>query len=208
MGGAGSGRRWRFDGHDTVDTCQQLDVRCMERKGWLAPGRSTTITWKRSGEPAGYISVRAEIGFVLLNYRVRSGGSAWEELAYPVPLVATPCHLGGERRWFLCPMLGCGRRVAILYGGRIFACRRCHRLAYPSQREGRIDRTYRKLNSIRKRLSWPGGLMDGTAWGKPKGMHWTTFERLYQEHAELEAVLNASLISQHARMVGDGAIWR
>jgi hypothetical protein len=30
---------------------------------------------------------------------------------------------------------GCGQRVAILYGGDIFACRHCYQLAYPSARE-------------------------------------------------------------------------
>jgi hypothetical protein len=37
--------------------------------------------------------------------------------------------------WFICPAVGCGRCVAILYGGGIFACRHCYRLAYASSRE-------------------------------------------------------------------------
>jgi hypothetical protein len=49
----------------------------------------------------------------------------------------TPCNLGGSRHWFICPVVGCGRRVAILYGGGIFACRQCHRFAYASSRDPR-----------------------------------------------------------------------
>lgn len=58
----------------------------------------------------------------------------------PVYLDWTACHLGGQRPWFLCPTRGCGRRIANLYGGAIFACRHCYRLAYPSQRETPDDR--------------------------------------------------------------------
>ena len=53
---------------------------------------------------------------------------------------------GSSERWqgpakkrldaaFICPAAGCGRRVAILYRGGIFACRHCYRLAYASSRE-------------------------------------------------------------------------
>jgi hypothetical protein len=52
-----------------------------------------------------------------------------------VGIERTPCHVGGSRPWFICPALGCGRRVAILYGGGIFACRLCFQLAYASARE-------------------------------------------------------------------------
>ena len=51
-----------------------------------------------------------------------------------VRIVRTPCRLGGSRAWFICPAVGCGRRVAILYGGGIFACRHCYDLAYDSSR--------------------------------------------------------------------------
>ena len=61
-----------------------------------------------------------------LIYRSRSGNEDWEDQNYPVWLDWTPCHFGGERPWFRCPAMGCGRRVAILYGGRIFACRHCY----------------------------------------------------------------------------------
>ncbi len=54
-------------------------------------------------------------------------------------LVWTPCGLGGERPWFVCPSEECGRRAAILYleDGALL-CRLCLDLAYPSQREGKL----------------------------------------------------------------------
>ena len=47
-------------------------------------------------------------------------------------LTTTTPRFGGLRYWFLCPR--CGRRVGKLYHLERWACRRCHDLAYPSQR--------------------------------------------------------------------------
>ena len=69
-------------------------------------------------------------------------------------------HLGGRRAWFLCPAKGCGRRVAILFGGSIFACRHCHKLAYECQREPDDDRAARRADTIRRRLGWGAGIAE------------------------------------------------
>ncbi len=57
-----------------------------------------------------------------------------------IRLVTTHQHLGGERRWFVCPR--CGRGVGCLYAAWInepFWCRRCHGLLYDSQFVRRDD---------------------------------------------------------------------
>jgi hypothetical protein len=107
-------------------------------------------------------------------------GGVWQS----VKCTWTPCNFGGRRAWFVCPAMGCGRRVAILYGGSIFACRHCYRLAYPSQRETDVDRAMRRADAIRRRLGWEPGILNGDG-GKPKGMHWRTFERMKAEHDAL-----------------------
>ena len=71
--------------------------------------------------------------------------------------------------------------MAVLFGGRVFACRKCHDLAYRSQREADDDRATRRADAIRRRLGWMPGILNGNGW-KPKGMHWRTFERLQREH--------------------------
>lgn len=184
MGGIGSGRHSQF-GANTTDDYRSIDVRWLSREGLLQPGVSRQITWSRGGRVTGSIRVEAEAGHVILDYRHREPGWDWQSMRYPVQLDTTPCHMGGGRHWFLCPVRGCGRRVAILYGGAIFACRHCHRLAYPSQRETAGDRAARQADRIRDRLGWPGGILDGGGWGKPKGMHQRTYERLCREHDEL-----------------------
>ena len=90
-------------------------------------------------------------------------------------------ELGYPAAAFICPASGCGKRVAILYGGSIFACRHCHRLVYRCQRESSDDRAIRRADKIRDRLGWTPGIMNGPG-GKPKGMRWRTYYGLVAEH--------------------------
>jgi hypothetical protein len=182
MGGWGSGRRW--GGRDTTDDYRQLDVRWIERNGYLKNGHSGSLHWTRRGETIATIDFRVRPDSVLLSYRQRNRGeSDWESLEYPVRLERTPCHYGGTRSWFLCPAKGCGKRVAILYGGRIFACRRCYGLAYSSQRESRSDRATDRAWGILKRLGCDKfmSVLDSDP-PRPKGMHMRTYLRLHKRY--------------------------
>jgi hypothetical protein len=201
MGGSGSGRRWRFGSKDTTETYRAIDVRWLKREGMLSLGANRRITWSRGAEITGSINVRAEPDRVILDYRQRDHGGEWQAENYPVNLTTTPCHIGGERDWFLCPARGCGQRVAVIYGGSIFACRKCHQLAYPSQREDPADRAVRRADRLRARLGWPGGILEGGDWGKPKGMHWRTYERLCDEHDGLEGVVIRDFTARFGLMV-------
>jgi hypothetical protein len=196
MGGSGSGRRWHYSAKNTTEGYQSIDVRWLKREGMLSPGANRRISWSRHGEVIASINVRTEHGRVFLTYRHRTGGGEWIDESYPVRLTTTPCHIGGERPWFLCPARGCGQRVAVIYGGGIFACRKCHQLAYPSQSEDPADRAVRRADRLRARLGWPGGVLEGAGWGKPKGMHWRTYERLCDEHDGFEGVVIRDCIAR------------
>jgi hypothetical protein len=74
----------------------------------------------------------------------------------------------------------CRRRVAVLYGGEIFACRPCHNLTYPCQRKSADDRARRRADKIRARPDWEPGILNGKGL-KPKGVHWRTYRRLSAE---------------------------
>jgi hypothetical protein len=103
-----------------------------------------------------------------------------------VHLSWTACNFGGERPWFVCPRAECGRRVAVLYGpGRYFLCRHCYDLVYESQRESGMYRALHKAQAIRKRLGGSANMMEPFP-EKPKGMHWSTYDRLFCEHHESE----------------------
>jgi hypothetical protein len=119
-----------------------------------------------------------------LRYRHQPYGGAWKEESCAIRVVYTPCHFGGDRAWFLCPAAGCTRRVAVLFGGGVFACRHCYRIAYPSTREDAWDRVTRRADVIRARLGWTPGILNGMG-PKPKWMRWRTFESLLEEHDTL-----------------------
>ena len=193
MGGMGSGRGQR--GKNTTSNMQPLDIRRLHRAGLLTPGRVFSWQWTVCGREVASIQMRSEADRVVLIYRNRSHGDEWQPMEYPVYLEWTDCTLGGRRTWFLCPAQGCGRRVAILFGGSIFACRHCHKLAYECQRETDDDRAMRRADTIRRRLGWRAGIANPEG-GKPKGMHWRTFERLKVEHY---AFANASWEGMAAR---------
>lgn len=179
MGGYGSGRR--YSAKDTTDDYRSIDVRRWKRDGLLDPPSSFLWRWSRNGETIASIRVHTEHDRVILTYRHRSVGEEWNDVTYPVYLDWTDCHFGGRRPWFLCPASGCGRRVAKLWGGTIFACRHCYDLAYPCQREVSYDRAARRADKIRERLGWEPGIFNGNG-GRPRGMHWTTFQRLANAH--------------------------
>jgi hypothetical protein len=109
-----------------------------------------------------------------VNLIYRHGGDTGQEMNYPVLIDWTPCNYGGKRAWWKCPC--CGRRVAVLYSGKMFACRHCHRLDYESTRTAPDSKPYERADNVRRRLGWCAGVANPQG-DKPKGMHWTTFER-------------------------------
>jgi hypothetical protein len=208
MGGLGRCNRRRRSGtKSTTDELRSLDVRRWAREGMLRPGYWGGWQWMRQGDVVASIQRRAEDDRVILTYRHRRGGGDWKDEQYPVLVKRTACNLGGARPWFICPALGCGRRVAILYAGTIFACRRCRQLAYPSTREDAGDRATRRADNIRRRLGWEPGILNGHG-PKPKWMRWRTFHRLVDQHDEcvsqsMEAVaVKLRLLDEQPHMVG------
>jgi hypothetical protein len=95
-----------------------------------------------------------------------------------VSLLHTPLHFGGWSVWFCCP--SCGRRCRVLYGSWRIACRHCHRLRYLSQRETPSGRANLGMLKVAKRLD-PEARGNALPF-KPKGMHWSTYERLSERY--------------------------
>ncbi|TAM34084.1 MAG: hypothetical protein EPN61_17705 [Burkholderiaceae bacterium] len=179
MGGYNSGRR---GGKTCTNELRLLDVRRLARDGLLKPGPAFMWSWRRGGKEVASIQIwPVDTDRVRLIYRQRRSGGEWQDLDYSVRLARTACHYGGDRAWWLCPC--CGRRAALLYLGSSgpSACRYCHRLAYQCQREAPDDRSTRRADKLRERLGWEAGILHGEG-GKPKGMHWKTFERLTATH--------------------------
>jgi hypothetical protein len=121
-------------------------------------------------------------------------------------MVTTPCRFGGSRWWWVCPATG--RRVGKLYlpnGGTRFFSRGlgAYRLAYASQRRGRVDRMH---NGCRRRPYRRLGVdCDGpSAHGLPLKatcMHWRTYNAICDRLETEEAGLDLNLMLAMAKLV-------
>jgi hypothetical protein len=149
MGGLGSGERWKkkaiVEGKLTIDTSD------FKRQNLLVPNKqfAGSITWSSGSSIKVVLQIGEDAGSLRLIYQFPNDSKT--ACNYSVPLVASPCHLGGRRWWFLCPMyrngVGCGCRVRKLYlTDRYFGCRQCHGLTYRSRQES-DSRVYAMIRS-------------------------------------------------------------
>jgi len=183
MGGLGSGWCSVHNGKAETRDSMPLDIRKITRKGLLVPGSSFDWQWTVNDRKVAGISVRVDLQSMVLSYLMQNTG---EVVKQQVQTQTSPCHFGGERHWFTCPR--CSKRVAVLYASdRYFACRQCGGLGYATQKEGIGDRAMTKADKLRKRLGWPAGIGRPNT-GKPKGMHWKTYQRLKSNHDALVKV--------------------
>jgi len=100
----------------------------------LSRGSASKIPMLLDENIVAPLTIKTEPEQVILAYRRQNNEGELQDIQYPVLLTRTPCPNGGERRRFVCPADGCSKRVAVLYGGEIFACRHCYQLIYDSQR--------------------------------------------------------------------------
>jgi hypothetical protein len=144
MGGIWSGER--LSKKPVVEGRLSLDTSDLKRLNLLVPGipeRTGSLNWFRGDdrESVSSISYTLTVGEGFGTFRLHAMlGQSGERFDCPVRLVATDCHLGGVRWWFVCPLSAngviCGRRVRKLYlRGNDFGCRHCHRLTYTSSQQ-------------------------------------------------------------------------
>ena len=189
MGRGGS--RWgagRPGWHVKAEHCRRIDARRWRREGILQPGRMGSWVWTDAdtGEQTASIGYSIEPGAVVLNYTMGD-----KPMRQRLPILATPCHFGGQRQWFACPH--CARRVAVLFlRANGFFCRQCSRIAYGSQSDDAVARTWRKQAKAEGRL--------GEHWQRPKGMHQTTYAKLLATIFDCGERRDAELILAFGRL--------
>jgi len=188
MGWYGSGRKTDLE---TTEDALSIDIRNWQRDGLLANETRFTCRWSKRGKVIKRVKVTIEPELARISY----DNVPKEKQTYSIKLQTTNCHYGGKRYWFSCPARGCNKRTALLYlHNHYFACRKCHKLSYSSQREPDWDRAARQVDKIREKLNWESGFLNGNGC-KPKGMHWKTFKRLQIAHdayagTAITAILN------------------
>ena len=125
-------------------------------------------------------------------------------LVQSIALEATPRHYGGRQWYFVCPQTG--RRASVLWkppGAKYFASRQTwgRQVAYGSQFEAPHDRALSAAQDIRYWLAGKDyiSVIDGIPPPKPKGMHWSTYERIMSRCEGYEMIANQYLIAHLAR---------
>ena len=116
MGGLGSGRP--SSGAPTCEGYLNIDLAWLRRRGMLQLGRRSAVTWSRSGEQTGSITLAAQTDGVRLIYRTTDREGAPVDVDELVPFTYTPTMFGGRRQWLRC--LRCGRGCRKIYGGALF----------------------------------------------------------------------------------------
>ena len=170
MGGFGSGR-WQ-KGKPLTSERMPPDIRDMHRS---SKGCGTAYEpWHGGGNV--YVWFQESVA----NVEARIPGQPTQCQA--IEMVRTKPTFGGYRNWWKCPC--CASRVGVLYwSGWRWQCRRCAGLVHESTRQTEDSLAYARVNKIRQKLGWGGGLCSPMG-GKPKGMHWRTYAKLMQELTE------------------------
>jgi hypothetical protein len=173
--------RWHWDKKHTVEDCKSISMPFLRRNGYFdCPGPQPIIWTNRFGQQTANMTVilhtSGDETYIGLCYTMTDRDTGKEtEFDYRVPLVTTPCHLGGVRWWFICPLsrngVYCGRRVGVLYRAPradYYGCRHCYDLSYESRNESRhghlacmgrylsLDRQREKLSGQMSRWTYRG----------------------------------------------------
>jgi hypothetical protein len=188
LGGPGSGNRSPRGARPTCEGQRSIDLRYMLKGDLLRAGAAGSLSWNAGGEPCGSIRFSTTMEGIRLQYSVGDAGSDRESIDEFVGFSDSPQRLGGLRRWFICPR--CFRRCVVLYGGRLFRCRKCNGLAYESQHEEPRQRVLSQVQKLRQRLGGSGS-MDESFPPKPPRMHSLTYERLRRKGEKMEQRLDA-----------------
>ncbi len=157
-----------------VEDCRRLDVRRLQKDGLLAKAWSGEWRWRdaltddiNSSMHIHTCSTHARLAYACNGVTIHESIRLhWVHGAF-----------GGGRAYFRCP--GCSRCAAILLLRHSrFRCRRCHDLRYQSQSEDGFGRSWLAQHKLERKLD--------ANWRRPKGMHATTWDRLFARIVELE----------------------
>ena len=186
MGGIGSGGSRRLRSKLTTADVPAVDIRELRRRNLLTPGSMHRCT-ATCGNHVSQVGLEVREHFILLTYAwtsIAGGPRVGRVVNSGIPFASTACNYGGARRWLRCPR--CKRRASVIYyQSRLIACRRCNRLAYPSQNRSAGDRSRCRVQSLRLRLGGSANLSEPFP-PKPRWMHWSTYDYL-RGRAELDA---------------------
>jgi len=139
----------------TVEQCKSISTKFLKQNQLLnGDVRLSGCAWKQTESIAFVVSTIEDDKYIRFVY-IETDKKTTERTKcdYKAHLTWTPCHFGGRRWWFICPMEvdgeDCNRRVGVLYlpNDKSFGCRHCHNLTYRSCQEShQFDRFFREID--------------------------------------------------------------
>lgn len=196
-----AGGRGVWNRKNRVDEVRSIDILDLQRKEVFSKGAawSWTSSWSRKGEVIASISYRVESGEngpsgLRFMYAITDNETGKKkDYNYIIPVVSTRCNYGGERWWFICPLIvdgrSCRRRCRIVYmppGAEYFGCRECHRLTYESRQRHRekfyegFEKPYKTAEAAQEELA------KARSWQKKEKI----WRKLSRAHAAIESFEN------------------
>jgi hypothetical protein len=110
-----------------------------------------------------------------------------------VSIECIPCPYGGNRYYFLCPLIGVRCEQLFLVDG-IFASRKAHKLTYTSQSEDELSRARRKVRKLHRQVE------GDFRYARPRGRNrWRIVQGLKAAKTEARALYHDRLRA----LVGD-----
>lgn len=115
---------------------------------------------------------------------------------------AAVANTGRLRWWWRCPTCGCRRAALYVATTGALRCRKCLHLAYWSQKCALADRLAARMRKVAGRLGSADPANVPRLPGKPRGMHWATYERHATAFRAAEERRNAHFIGATLRFLG------
>ena len=172
MGGIGSGRGLRPNAWKSKKTC-------VGRLPGLNVQRALKLYNASPNSGLTFGNFRLEIKESVINL---SRDDNEKVLTDRIKIAAVPCNYGGVRYFGHCP--ACEKRAVTLFLYKnMFACRSCFRMVYYSQNATCAYRLLVKLKKV-------GQKINNDVYTKPKWMRQKTFERLRDDHFDLDEKLD------------------
>lgn len=175
-----------------VEGLLRLDIRRFVSKCELVPGATYGWQWTQDDEKIASIGIRITSNDSLsLEYNWTPDEEPTQSVVRHITLRRTNCHYGGQRVWFICPH--CGRTAAILYLLRgHWYCRKSLKVAYASQSMDVMGRMHKRIAKLEAKLGEDGR--------KPKGMHTSTYKRIWEKLDDAESRLDYAFLLHAERL--------
>lgn len=172
-----------------ADDLFKLDMPWLKRNGYLMDYKSSIVERTNNfTKQIERINLVVSISNIPEETYVRVSHN---DISYQIQLVKTPCHYGGYRFWFLCPLITdgmkCDRRVGVLYKlGDYFMCRH-HGLTYHSKRLNKRcwAYPYEQVITLQKKIRGLEATMNKRTYQGILTKKAQRLERLYHQYGDV-----------------------